>query len=210
LAEKEKLKRLRIPVLFDDERTGLAVTYSTTEVTSRLSADSHLAGKCAGFEALPEDANPIEVLQQTAKIFDRLRASDTLPLLPAPVQTNPEIEEAISQVSEDNLRGFVQWLSAYPNWYNKGSQPNKHVDDLQIKLQQLAQKSQLRTVVTQISHRSTPQKSLRLRIEGSVRPDEILVLGAHLDSISGWGGSGAKAPGADDNASGSANLFEAV
>ena len=34
-----------------------------------------------------------------------------------------------------------------------------------------------------ISHTSTGQKSLRLTIPGKSKPEEIVVLGAHLDSI---------------------------
>ena len=44
---------------------------------------------------------------------------------------------------------------------------------------------------------------------GSVHPERVVVLGAHLDSINA-SGSGFAAPGADDNASGSAGLLEAA
>ncbi len=46
-----------------------------------------------------------------------------------------------------------------------------------------------------------------LTIPGAVDPTRIVVLGAHYDSING-GGSSLAAPGADDNASGSASLVE--
>ena len=42
-----------------------------------------------------------------------------------------------------------------------------------------------------------------VRIEGSKYPDELVLLGSHLDSIAGWWGN-SEAPGADDNASGTA------
>jgi bacterial leucyl aminopeptidase len=51
------------------------------------------------------------------------------------------------------------------------------------------------------------QKSVVMTIPGSVRPDEVIVIGGHLDSISMAGGS-AKAPGADDDASGIATVSE--
>ena len=47
---------------------------------------------------------------------------------------------------------------------------------------------------------------MKVQIQGSIRPNEIIVLGGHLDSINQRGGN---APGADDNASGSASLIEA-
>jgi leucyl aminopeptidase len=43
---------------------------------------------------------------------------------------------------------------------------------------------------------------------GKERPEEVVVLGGHLDSIANWGFG--NAPGADDNASGSSNLLEAL
>ena len=42
-----------------------------------------------------------------------------------------------------------------------------------------------------------------VRIEGKKYPDELVLLGSHLDSIAGWYSSG-DAPGADDNASNTA------
>src|SRR5690606_34543689 len=55
------------------------------------------------------------------------------------------------------------------------------------------------------------QPSVILTIEGANRPDEIVVLGGHLDSISNIGSNdNMDAPGADDNASGIAVLTEAL
>ncbi len=51
------------------------------------------------------------------------------------------------------------------------------------------------------------QKSVILTIPGTTRAGEVVVIGGHLDSIS-LGGSGGKAPGADDDASGIATLTE--
>ena len=49
-----------------------------------------------------------------------------------------------------------------------------------------------------------------LTIPGAGKRDEIVVLGGHLDSIASWSGEDARAPGADDNASGIAVLTEAL
>jgi leucyl aminopeptidase len=51
------------------------------------------------------------------------------------------------------------------------------------------------------------QKSVIMTIRGTTRPDEIVVIGGHLDSIA-LGGKNANAPGADDDASGVATLTE--
>ncbi len=61
------------------------------------------------------------------------------------------------------------------------------------------------------AHAGWKQPSVILTIPGAEKPEEIVVLGGHLDSIAGWGGgSGARAPGADDNASGIATLTETI
>lgn len=52
-----------------------------------------------------------------------------------------------------------------------------------------------------------PQKSVIMTIPGTTHPDEVVVIGGHLDSISPGGTSGT-APGADDDASGIATLTE--
>jgi leucyl aminopeptidase len=213
LVEKQKLERLQIPILFHDDETGLAITYGTDQITTRLSADAHLGGACGGYEALSESSDPLEVLKQTAQVFRHQARAERLPLLPRPIETDPNIETAISQVSEQNLKDLVQWLVSFGSRFNKAANPNRHVDELKNKLQQMAAASKLKTSINVISHKSTKQNSLHFRIEGSQKPNEILVLGGHLDSIAGggWGGgSSSNAPGADDNASGSSNLIEAL
>lgn len=52
------------------------------------------------------------------------------------------------------------------------------------------------------------QPSVILTIEGTTWPDEVVVLGGHLDSITQFGDPTARAPGADDDGSGIATLTE--
>lgn len=59
--------------------------------------------------------------------------------------------------------------------------------------------------VTQYSHSLSNQKSIIVKIPGSSKADEVVVLGAHLDSVAS---SFSQAPGADDDASGIAVLAE--
>ncbi len=60
-------------------------------------------------------------------------------------------------------------------------------------------------------HAGWAQPSVILTMEGSTLPDEVIVLGGHLDSIaSGSSNPNFSAPGADDNASGIAVLTEVI
>jgi leucyl aminopeptidase len=63
----------------------------------------------------------------------------------------------------------------------------------------------------QVHHQGYPQPSVSLTIAGSDLAEETVVVGAHLDSIIGIGMSEtARAPGADDDASGVASMTEAL
>ena len=65
--------------------------------------------------------------------------------------------------------------------------------------------------VEQIAHGGYVQRSVMATIPGSDRAAEVVVLGAHLDSINQIShGTDAKAPGADDDASGVAGLTEVL
>ncbi len=67
-------------------------------------------------------------------------------------------------------------------------------------------------VTADLYDHSWAQSSVILTIPGTTLPDEVVVLGGHLDSTSWNGGSGNNrdAPGADDNASGIAALSEVI
>jgi leucyl aminopeptidase len=65
--------------------------------------------------------------------------------------------------------------------------------------------------VSQFAHKAYPQPSVTLTIAGSDLSEEVVVVGAHLDSILSVGMSEkAIAPGADDDASGVASMTEAA
>ena len=60
-------------------------------------------------------------------------------------------------------------------------------------------------------HAGWDQPSVILTMQGSTLPDEVIVLGGHLDSVaSGSSNPNFSAPGADDNASGIAVLTEVI
>lgn len=62
-------------------------------------------------------------------------------------------------------------------------------------------------VTVELMDHGYEQSSVIMTIPGTTRPDEVVVIGGHLDSIAP-GGFSATAPGADDDASGVATLTE--
>lgn len=187
-----------------------------------LSKVAHENGRCGGFEALSESelgpefglAPSVEALMAAGSRLERAESawsqafalgSGTLG-----VERRTEVEAAVAAVDESEIRRTVEQLSAYATRHHRSANPNAHVVDFEARLRAVAARSALPIEIEAVAHSSTPQNSLRVRIAGSERASEIVVLGGHLDSINqSWGGGGNRAPGADDNASGSAALFEA-
>lgn len=214
LTDIATIKSMGLPLLAKDEASGVGYTIISPEIEYRISSVNHRLNKCAGFEALPENVafNSrqlfTELEQLSAHVVKQSQYSK-LTFRQLSLQKNPSIEGALQKVSEAQLESWIRWLSSYDTRFNKGRNPNRHVDELYSRLQsELAPYAQF-VSVSKIDHQSTPQKSLRVRIEGSSRPQEVVILGGHLDSISGFMGT-SKAPGADDNASGSSNLLQAM
>lgn len=218
LADLNALTALQIPILARADRAGVGYAILTPDMQARLSALNHARGRCAGYEVLPSTPGPSvenqsRVLNQLQQHVDADRRWVSFSPRRFAIPARPEISAALNELSEDNLRAFVTWASSFPTRDNRGQDPNIAVRALVQKLQSmiapmprsLNQNIQLELV----NHKSTKQQSIRVRIVGRSRPDEIIVLGGHFDSINqSWGGSKA-APGADDNASGSANILEA-
>ncbi|MGZ5278520.1 MAG: M20/M25/M40 family metallo-hydrolase [Pseudobdellovibrionaceae bacterium] len=214
LASLEDLKQIQAPIWAADEVTGIGFTYLTPELQSRLQAQSHLKGKCGGFEAL--DANEFNSLTRVQNELQKLRSLHNQnesarlgPMRTTVIQRRPMIDTALSNVQQTNLHEFVSWLSSFKSRNEKSAQASQHVVEMKAKADSFLKnwKGQWKTELVQ--HTSTQQQSLRVTLTGSTRPEEIVVLGGHHDSVASFfGGANGAAPGADDNASGSANLLE--
>lgn len=215
LADLNDLKALNIPVLAKDEFVEVGYAVVTPEMQQRIQERAHSVGKCGGFEDLSFDKS-IKTqgvsfsLKSLAQIKEKNEIYERAPFKMMSVEKRVDIEAALSEVRESNLQSYVQWLSSFPNRSSRDVQPNKHVVEMKQRLEAMLAGATVPYEISEITHSSTKQNSLRVRIPGKLRPNEIIVLGGHLDSINqSWGG-GKDAPGADDNASGSANLIEAL
>ena len=112
-----------------------------------------------------------------------------------------------ASVSESNLRGTITAMAAYNSRYYQSDTGVEAARWLKGRWSEIATKIPGASAAL-FAHDAWKQPSVILTIPGSEKPDEIVVLGGHLDSINGWGNNGARAPGADDNASGIAVLTE--
>lgn len=215
LADLKDLRALNIPVLAKDEDVEVGYAIVTPLMQQRIQARAHSVGKCGGFEDLSQDVmlhsqGFDQMLTALAKVKEANDLYERAPFKTLALEKNILIEQALGEVKESNLRSYVQWLSSFPNRNSRDANPNRHIEEMKQRLEAMLSNSMVPYELSEITHTSTKQNSLRVRLVGSERPQEIIVLGGHLDSINqSWGG-GSSAPGADDNASGSANLIEAL
>jgi leucyl aminopeptidase len=116
----------------------------------------------------------------------------------------------LSTMQDSNIGQTITELSAFANRYYTTASGNDASNWLR---QKWATMSSARSdiAVTQFTHTGYNQKSVILTITGTDNAAEVVVLGAHLDSINGAGtGETTRAPGADDDASGIATMTEVL
>ena len=126
------------------------------------------------------------------------------------IDMQASVTEMVKTVKEERIRETIKKLSSFRNRFYKSKHGVK--SSLWIK-EKWETMSSHRTDVTveAFEHKAWPQPSIVMTVEGSELADEIVVIGGHADSISGWfGGNNIHAPGADDNASGIATITEII
>lgn len=211
IAELKLLDKIGAVTFAREESIGLGYASVTNEQQEKLSALMHADGKCGGFESVELPASSIassakrELQSLSLKVAGEARRAKLLTSNFSP-GADPALATATEELRAENIRATVAWLSAFPNRYNRDPKANVAIDSMAERIRGVLANSPISWTLDQISHRSTTQKSIRVRFTGKSRPSEIIVVGGHLDSIS----SGNLAPGADDNASGSASILEAL
>jgi leucyl aminopeptidase len=115
-----------------------------------------------------------------------------------------DVQELVDMVNIDNITAFISQLSAYHNRHHRSSTGRQSADYIYNTFKSYERSG---ITVSQFQHSSTSQPSVIARVEGTTNPNEIVIIGCHIDSLSGWSSSN-KAPGADDNASGTATVKE--
>jgi bacterial leucyl aminopeptidase len=108
------------------------------------------------------------------------------------------------QVVAANIKTNVEMLSAMETRYHNSDLGRSVAGLLGQKYAELSN-GRADVTISSYEHSRTTQDSLVVRIEGTERPNEVIILGSHIDSINSWSDS---APGADDNASGTATNIE--
>ena len=192
------------------DRTGTELVVSEADAARlpRISASVHRnEHRCGGYFAF-------DTLAQAEAFVREDRSAQALAAAAAySLDNRRTVDRWLPRVEEARIRATIAHLSSYRNRYYASATGKSSAEWIRDSWQALAAgRGDVSTeLFTDCSNCST-QPSVILTIQGGSLRDEVVVLGAHLDSInSGGGGSPTQsAPGADDDASGIAVLTEAL
>ncbi|MBC7384814.1 MAG: M28 family peptidase [Cryobacterium sp.] len=166
--------------------------WSTREDRENLSRRAHEEGRCGGFMDITDYPIRGPLPPQSFRLLAGLEPKEQANVLPL-----------IREADEGNLISVITHLSAFEdrNYQTQsGVQAAEWIKDQYTRF--AGNRPDIK--VELVKHRFR-QPSVIATIQGSgPARDEIVVIGGHLDSI-----SPGKAPGADDNASGTATVMEA-
>jgi hypothetical protein len=151
--------------------------------------------------ALPDE--PLYYFKQ--KALTSIQAVRPEAELPLKFEIDPVILDIVSQVSKDNLRGYIQSLQDFQTRY--ASTPNctqagNFIYNFFVSLGIEAEQESFNFLSVYSS------KNIVGTLSGKVDPSQVIIICAHYDSYSGQ--PLFLAPGADDNASGCAAVMEAA
>ncbi|MDD4677498.1 MAG: M20/M25/M40 family metallo-hydrolase, partial [Candidatus Cloacimonetes bacterium] len=120
-------------------------------------------------------------------------------------EPKPDIINLISMVNADTLRAYVQHLQNYQTRYALADNHLEVANWIKGKFESYGFTN---TWMQEYPHNNTTQYNVIATIPGYLHPDIYIIVGGHYDSISFNSDFFTFAPGADDNASGTAGVLE--
>ena len=112
----------------------------------------------------------------------------------------PTVAEIVGNISQSSYTSYLQDYLYAHNGDNRGNGPQH--DLARNNIQSFFQSFGLQTTLHSFVYNGTTYYNVIGMLQGTTRPNEYLVLGAHFDSVNN--------PGADDNGSGTAGVLEAA
>ncbi|UVW28545.1 M20/M25/M40 family metallo-hydrolase [Massilia sp. H6] len=178
-----------------------AVTIDENRLVALAGAIHQRMGQCGGFMVHASEAEARAALS---------RGDLIPPTRTYAISHRDTVEPILANMTEKNIESTIISLSAFPNRYYRSRSGVDAANWLFSTWRGLGA-GRPDISVTQVIHPDFPQASVSLTIAGTDLAEEAVVVGAHLDSILSFGmGENARAPGADDDASGVASMTEAV
>lgn len=118
------------------------------------------------------------------------------------------VNQCLDMVNPQNIEETILALQAYGTRYHQTSQAEQAVLDLKDKWESMVLAAGRTDISFRVvEHLGTPMPSLIMSIQGTIDPEEYVIVGGHIDSITP---DQDNAPGADDNASGIGTITEII
>jgi leucyl aminopeptidase len=176
------------------------------DAMQKLSAAVHSELKrCGGFMVHSSEADGRQALER--------KSVATLATLTRPayvIDNQSTVQPILNLMQDTNIAQTIGDMANFVNRYYTTTGGTDASNWLKTKWAGMATGRSDMTV-TQFAHTGYNQKSVILTINGTDNASEVLVIGAHMDSINQAGtGETTRAPGADDDASGIASITEAL
>lgn len=189
-----------------EQNGGLSIIESEDAQILDLTTEMHEEfQKCAGFMSH-------ETLEAARlSIQETLRAESNQSAAEYTIDNQTNVNAMLAEANETKILETITRLSTdFPNRrYNQPSGLDS-ANWIKNKWTEIAAgRSDITVEFFNHPDATSPQPSIILTVQGTTLPNEVVVLGAHQDSIN-LSGQTVNAPGADDDASGIASLTETI
>jgi leucyl aminopeptidase len=157
-----------------------------------------------GFVDITDLVNPEETYYDVAR--ERSNMYRMLRAVPKDLTQQTLVKKLIESIQPKRMYNIIKTLSDFNNRYSEsdtGKQASEYLYNYVSKLTE-----NTRSKVEYFKHKSSKQQSIIIKIPGTQLPNEIVIYCAHFDTINTKSPLNGKAPGADDNASGTSNVLE--
>lgn len=178
-----------------------AVVLDESKLVDLAGAIHERMGQCGGFMYHASEG-------EARAVLDRRRR--TAPARTYGIHARTVVEPMLASMQASHIEATILSLSGFVNRYY-ASQSGVDAAQWLLETWRALAAGREDISVELIKHKGYIQPSVTLTIRGSDLADEKVVVGAHLDSILSFGMTPtARAPGADDDASGVASMTEAL
>ena len=140
---------------------------------------------------------------------DSVSLVSDVPDLPRGPRMPSQVFPILKLLNKDRMRTFLEQFTAFKNRYYNSKYGLESAEFLFNTVSEIAKESALKITVSKFEH-SWKQFSVIARFEPCASESEwTVIIGAHQDSINSWNRVEGRAPGADDDGSGTASILEA-
>ena len=185
-------------VVSQDERAILRVREGEIDTLGTFFHDRY--HRCGGFTAHGSLAEAEATLAEDTRAVNRVVETASL------VVAEPEVvQQLIPLVSPSAIVSTINGLTSFGTRNYRSTGGVNAANWLRDRWTTMSA-GRAGASVSLFQHSAWPQPSVIMTLRGDQLPNEVIVIGGHLDSINRSGGT--SAPGADDDASGVATLTE--